>query len=176
MENTLTKKQIEKFNNRPNCSVPGCDEPAVQTLGKSQPNYPSWRRSSWIKQMHPDATDVYCCIECHRDQLARSNGYDTFNDFKNSRHPYLWARKKYCENEDGRLGFTCCTVLPEASIFLKLGLKKWQPHYLLEVDHINGNHLHNNIENLQTLCNQCHKLKTFVNKDNATPGRKTRTE
>lgn len=35
----------------------------------------------------------------------------------------------------------------------------------LDVDHIDGNHKNNSIENLQTLCANCHRLKTFINKD-----------
>lgn len=36
----------------------------------------------------------------------------------------------------------------------------------LDVDHIDGNHLNNDVENLQTLCANCHRLKTHLNKDN----------
>lgn len=35
----------------------------------------------------------------------------------------------------------------------------------LDVDHIDGNHKNNKIDNLQTLCANCHRLKTIVNKD-----------
>jgi hypothetical protein len=35
----------------------------------------------------------------------------------------------------------------------------------LDVDHIDGNKKNNNISNLQTLCANCHRLKTYVNKD-----------
>jgi len=35
----------------------------------------------------------------------------------------------------------------------------------LDVDHIDGNHLNNDVLNLQTLCANCHRLKTQVNKD-----------
>lgn len=31
----------------------------------------------------------------------------------------------------------------------------------LDVDHIDGNHSNNTIENLQTLCANCHRLKTY---------------
>lgn len=36
----------------------------------------------------------------------------------------------------------------------------------LDVDHIDGNHSNNNPENLQTLCANCHRLKTFLSKEN----------
>ena len=44
----------------------------------------------------------------------------------------------------------------------------------LQVDHKDGNHLNNEPENLQTLCANCHSIKTYINKDYASPGRKTR--
>lgn len=36
----------------------------------------------------------------------------------------------------------------------------------LDVDHIDGDHSNNSEENLQTLCANCHRLKTFLCKDN----------
>jgi 5-methylcytosine-specific restriction endonuclease McrA len=35
----------------------------------------------------------------------------------------------------------------------------------LDVDHIDGNKKNNNVSNLQTLCANCHRLKTFLSKD-----------
>lgn len=35
----------------------------------------------------------------------------------------------------------------------------------LDVDHIDGNHENNNESNLQTLCANCHRLKTKLNKE-----------
>jgi 5-methylcytosine-specific restriction endonuclease McrA len=35
----------------------------------------------------------------------------------------------------------------------------------LDVDHIDGNKKNNNLSNLQTLCANCHRYKTFTNKD-----------
>jgi HNH endonuclease len=35
----------------------------------------------------------------------------------------------------------------------------------LDVDHIDGNSSNNNIDNLQTLCANCHRLKTHENRD-----------
>lgn len=35
----------------------------------------------------------------------------------------------------------------------------------LDVDHIDGNNKNNNPSNLQTLCANCHRLKTFINND-----------
>ena len=35
----------------------------------------------------------------------------------------------------------------------------------LDVDHIDGNKSNNEVLNLQTLCANCHRLKTYLNKD-----------
>jgi 5-methylcytosine-specific restriction endonuclease McrA len=35
----------------------------------------------------------------------------------------------------------------------------------MDVDHIDGNHKNEDISNLQTLCANCHRLKTFLEKD-----------
>ena len=35
----------------------------------------------------------------------------------------------------------------------------------LDVDHIDGNNKNNDLSNLQTLCANCHRYKTFLNKD-----------
>ena len=37
----------------------------------------------------------------------------------------------------------------------------------LDVDHIDGNNKNNELANLQTLCANCHRYKTFLNKDGA---------
>ena len=37
----------------------------------------------------------------------------------------------------------------------------------LDVDHIDGDNTNNDLSNLQTLCANCHRLKTFNNKDGA---------
>jgi hypothetical protein len=43
------------------------------------------------------------------------------------------------------------------------------PHHLcqLDVDHIDGNHMNNDPSNLMTLCANCHRLKTHLQKDHS---------
>lgn len=60
-----------------------------------------------------------------------------------NKRPYLKYKKGYCE---------CCGFLPTHSC-------------QLDVDHVDGNHKNNNPDNLQTLCANCHRLKTFLNRD-----------
>ena len=91
-------------------------------------------------------------------QIAISKGFDNYVDYCNSKHPYRFARKEYCENIDGRLGDPCTTTI--------VG------NYLLDVDHIDGNPSNNDPANLQTLCACCHRVKTRKYEDYKTPGRK----
>jgi ribosomal protein L37E len=35
----------------------------------------------------------------------------------------------------------------------------------LDIDHIDGNHKNNNVDNLMTVCANCHRLKTYVNQE-----------
>ncbi len=60
---------------------------------------------------------------------------------------YRQYRKEYCENIDNRLGYKCTTTIIDVG-------------YQLEVDHIDENHNNNDIDNLQTLCACCHRIKT----------------
>ena len=58
-------------------------------------------------------------------------------------YPYRLSKKNYCER---------CNFIPENPC-------------QLDVDHIDGNNKNNALENLQTLCANCHRLKTYLNKD-----------
>jgi hypothetical protein len=170
-------------SNRPQCSVPGCEKPAVNM--SSQRGLFKWRRAHWIKQRHPEAENIWCCSSCHNEETARRNGVKsaqhltaqrhglTLTAYNHRNHPYLRHRKNYCENVDGRLGFICTFTAPTPQQLEATGL---DGTYLgwLQVDHKDGNHLHNDPKNLQTLCACCHNVKTYQNGDNATPGRKTR--
>lgn len=62
---------------------------------------------------------------------------------KSCRKEAYKAKKGYCER--------CLTVPKDKS--------------LLDVDHIDGNASNNEIQNLQTLCKTCHKVKTRENGD-----------
>ena len=65
--------------------------------------------------------------------------------------------KDYCENTDGRLGFTCTTQdMPD------IGAQQY------DVDHVDEDHYNNHSENLQTFCASCHRYKTFIERSSAT--------
>jgi 5-methylcytosine-specific restriction endonuclease McrA len=75
---------------------------------------------------------------------------------------YKVFRKNYCENIDGRLGFTCTTTITDLVPI----------ECQLHADHIDGDPSNNVEENIQTFCPSCHTVKTHLNKDYLSPGRK----
>ena len=58
------------------------------------------------------------------------------------------VKKEYCENKDSRLGYECTAHIPYPGV--------------LELDHIDGDNI---IENIQTLCKNCHSYKSHKNND-----------
>ena len=61
------------------------------------------------------------------------------------RHPHRAYRQDACSR---------CGFVPEHSC-------------QLDVDHIDGNRFNNDPSNFQTLCANCHRLKTILNRDHA---------
>ena len=93
---------------------------------------------------HPDKRWGICVV-CGPTKLKlKQRGYWSCRTKSNLNRVKLAKHKKdYCE--------TCGFV----------ALHRTQ----LDIDHIDGNHQNNNIKNLQTLCANCHRLKTQENKD-----------
>ncbi len=99
------------------------------------------------------------CAECGPVTIKpRYNGKNTFRckiswkkgssrsrtlSAKRKAKPYKKYKKDYCET---------CGFVAQHSV-------------QLDVDHIDGNHTNNDPTNLQTLCSNCHRLKTYINKD-----------
>lgn len=168
--------------NRPKCSVPGCSNYAV--VQENRNGLTIWRSAKWIKKMYPQATNTWCCSAHHNEHIAVRHGVKSSKhltakragmsllEFRAKNHPYLWARKDYCDNIDGRLGFKCNTVLPTREMLDGAGLSDWEPMQFLEVDHIDGDPTNNDPGNLQTLCKHCHPIKTYKFGNHKTPGRK----
>jgi 5-methylcytosine-specific restriction endonuclease McrA len=81
---------------------------------------------------------LFCSKSCKQKNKDRVSGRNS-----TKKRPYRIYVKDKCEN---------CGFLP---------IHKCQ----LDVDHIDGNHNNNNPSNLQTLCANCHRLKTYVNRN-----------
>ena len=125
----MTTVHLENYRQ---CSVEGCNK-LGQHMGRYRKDGSPKRRATCAK---------------HHSINYGLNGWE-----------YKQHRKTYCENTDGRLGFTCTSTSVDA---------EWQ----LDADHINGNPSDNRPENIQTLCKCCHPIKTKLEGDYLTAGRK----
>jgi 5-methylcytosine-specific restriction endonuclease McrA len=89
----------------------------------------------------------HVCDKCYKNRSEESAALakekTKKHNLKRKRRPYLVHKKDQCE---------LCGFIP-------VNLCQ------LDVDHIDGNHHNNDISNLQTLCANCHRLKTFLNRD-----------
>ena len=162
---------------RPTCQTPGCNKHVtiISTLKDGSPNYRKWcsehhNKRTAAKHGFKNMVEITAMragktvSQYTRSVLegtAKRKGFDTITEYLNSKHPYRYARKDFCENKDGRLGFKCKTgKMPNG----------FKGH--LDVDHIDGNPANNAPENLQTLCSCCHDYKTWLSGDAKTAGRK----
>lgn len=87
------------------------------------------------------------CGHCHRA------GYGG-QEYSYGVLPFRTGR---CMNNDGHLGFVCPTSYKKAP---------WAVG-VTEIDHIDGDHLNNTLENTVELCPMCHKKKGMLNGDYA---------
>lgn len=138
---------------RPKCEyTEGCTKLAQN---QNTTENPRWRKTH----------GKHICHSCHVKRLLTLVKKD-----KSKKKHYTEYRKDCCENQDGRLGFKCTYVNPSPEQLSKLDLAPDFKGYL-QVDHIDGDSSNNNPENLQTLCANCHTIKTNWCKDYATRGR-----
>jgi hypothetical protein len=93
---------------------------------------------------------IALCSNCgvisvkRRGNLTGSFGWRcTVSNRVNKGRPWVAYKKDTCER---------CGFVPEHRM-------------QLDVDHIDGDRSNNSLENLQTLCANCHRLKTYQNRD-----------
>ena len=156
---------------RPTCSHPDCDrERAI--INTKKDGSPIYRKVcpyhhniiTAQKRGLNNISEVvavnagFKSISDYLNNKSIQKGFKSLTEERNSKHPYRRHRKDYCENTDGRLGFVCVAVIVDVC--------------QLDVDHIDGNPTNNSVKNLQTLCKNCHSLKTNKERDYATTGRK----
>lgn len=145
----------------PCCQTPGCTElVAVSKYYYDEDgNFTGWGQyRKWCIKCHNARTAARHGVSTIAEVVAKNAGFASVLAYTHSKHPYLWNRKTYCENIDGRLGFKCTTTIV------------WDG--MLDVDHVNGDPSDNDEANHQTLCKCCHAYKTNKEKDYMTPGRK----
>ena len=104
------------------------------------------RNCSWCKKgFIPNRRDKHFCTKgCYRSWGKKEKGHSVGN-LQNIYKRLKMKKRPYTKHK----GVVCarCSFIPE--------------HLCqLDVDHIDGNHANNIEENLQTLCANCHRLKT----------------
>ena len=86
--------------------------------------------------------------ECSRCSSSRINGKIISN--------ITFHKKHYCENKDSLFGFKCPMDETRYGEF---------PSDIYDMDHKDGNHNNNSIDNLITICKICHARKGRENND-----------
>ena len=125
---------------------PVCEVPGCGKLAHNV-GHGRYRKASWVREEFGVENGWVC-------------GKHHFKNYGIGGWIYKQFRKAFCENIDGRLGFKCTTTIID-------------PEWQLDADHKDGNPSNNVKENIQTLCKCCHVIKTKINMDYATAGRKT---
>lgn len=88
---------------------------------------------------------IYCSRNCKQEASSKRTGRKKNRPRKGYKYLNAYRRHKKGECE-------LCGFIPIHSC-------------QLDVDHIDGNHGNNEVSNLQTLCANCHRLKTYLNRD-----------
>lgn len=198
MKGSLAKNKIFiPMDERPRCSVEGCNEPAQHMGIYRKDGTPSFRDictkhhnqnvakrhglkniaevmaknagfdsvSEW--QDHKAQKKGFANHAAWQDHQAQKKGFQNYTDYQNSKHRYRKNRKMYCENVSGEGTW----VDPDTGKHRKLkeiGCECTATIFhiaQLSVDHINGDHHDDRDENHQTLCHNCHKIKSLYSKD-----------
>jgi len=133
------------------CKIEGCDKQCHPT-GVRKSDGQIKRNPHYCTQHHREYYAKKNGVKNYPTLLANNAGFEQAKDQVNSKHPSRKHRKDYCENIDGRLGYTCTYPID-----LDAGM--------LEVDHIDGNRNNNDPDNFQTLCCNCHCYKSYINRD-----------
>jgi hypothetical protein len=88
--------------------------------------------------LNKDGSPKYCCKRCRKTSKNSKKNQRLAQEI--ARRPYIIYRKDSCDF----CGFVPVHICQ------------------LDVDHIDGNHDNNDPSNLQTLCANCHRLKTHI--------------
>lgn len=102
--------------------------------------------------------DSYC--RKHQRQLATNGGLAVAHKV------YSFVRTPVCQE----CGYDA-EKDPRIALLDDEVLRNQVTRTVMTVDHIDGNHDNNSMENLQCLCANCHAIKTAINGDTLTPRR-----
>ena len=146
----------------PTCSC--CNKRTAMFNSSFNANKPYFRKVGKDTLLYTDKIGEPICGKCSKKdnrKLGKGWAWGT-RASKDGRitRAYLMYRKDYCENIDGRLGFTCTTTFPD-----DVDVRE----QMLDVDHIDEDGTNNDPENLQTLCACCHRAKTNYERNTKDP-------
>jgi 5-methylcytosine-specific restriction endonuclease McrA len=91
-----------------------------------------------------------CGKPARKQSRKKKDGSIAYHRFCRKHAKMMWEGKSYALHKKDKC--ERCGFVPEHDC-------------QLDVDHINGDHSDNRPKNLQTLCANCHRLKTLENKD-----------
>jgi hypothetical protein len=139
LNGTITWNAPYQFSDgspRPKCINTGCNNPVVCSKGNEN-SAPSERSLRTV------------CSHCHKASFGYKDKKGNITKLKEGVTSF---KKTECENVDGHITGTPCTAS---------GLVGGQ----LELDHIDGAHINNVQSNVQTVCKNCHSLKSMQSGD-----------
>jgi len=149
---------MNKEINRPICTTAGCDKMCKISMTGNGKKYfhKLCNRCTEVKTAKSQGLTLKEYKRLCNEKVAAKRGISLNEYFRQSKIKRQ-GKKSFCENKDGRLGYVCTAKIAH--------------DIMLEVDHVDGNPSNNSDENIQTLCANCHRYKTFMHKDHKTPGR-----
>ena len=170
MVTAKVEKIYPPINERPKCEAEGCDRTADIIQHSKVTGKPQYRKDAGKYHCASHHTRYVCNkrgLPSMAHVVAQNAGYDNHVDYNNSKHRFRKYRKTYCENNNGmaiwvdpdtgkrrfmhELGVVCTSTITH--------------NLMLSVDHINGENWDDREGNHQTLCLNCHGVKSYYSKD-----------
>lgn len=117
----------------------------------------------------PESTDVRgVCVLCEVNPQKKISGKDKYKAICSSCDKKLYQktpRKKRKSRVERKRTTSRYTVKYVKLKNCRMCGFESEHLFQFDVDHIDGDHSNNHPDNLQTLCANCHRLKTFLNKE-----------
>jgi hypothetical protein len=128
------KKELDFYQKghvKPNCVNPGCSSDVA------------WRRAVYWSMR----SECSPCMTARKEKrFIDEGGEKHIVNKKREKLGKTIHKKFYCENHDSQLGFKC-----------PVNKDGWSGNLeSLDLDHKDGNHLHNHPINVRTICKLCH--------------------